>query len=382
MPVVTVDPDTMQYALGSLFPQRRTLHMAGRKWVFYWDGYGAVFRSSVDGVTWSDKTLFKTGVTNMFDVFFDGTYVHYANNQGGWGEKIKYRRGTPTSEGEINWLDEQDVIGDVGFMDYPVSIAVDSNGYPCITYRKSDASLYARPMVIKSSRNDGTWETESGYPKELKPSDDYGWITQCVALTGGKMFFFYASEMYFIRGRLLSDSTLWQEEVCSVRQPELPQTYKAITEGDDIHLAYLEMYNYNVKYRRRVYGTGWVDEVTVCSTANNRARPQPYLMSPNHLVVFWAGYPLQNEVYQRECIDGGWSALPVRIFYDPSTIDRHSLRSPDVNGMYYESAWMVSEDGKWKIRYGTEPYGVLPFGKGIILSSAFQPKFIGERIIW
>jgi len=87
--------------------QRKGFDAAGRHWVFYTDGTYFGFKSSIDGVTWSDFTKISSipaGAGWRFSVFFDGINVHYAFTSEGSGSTIYYNRGKPNADGTITWV--------------------------------------------------------------------------------------------------------------------------------------------------------------------------------------------------------------------------------------------------------------------------------------
>jgi hypothetical protein len=84
--------------------QRKTFYANGRFWVFYSDGTNIVYKTSTDGMTWSEATTVRAGAYGYyFSVWFDGTYVHYAVGRSSVGEALFYRRGTPNADGTITW---------------------------------------------------------------------------------------------------------------------------------------------------------------------------------------------------------------------------------------------------------------------------------------
>jgi hypothetical protein len=90
--------------------QRKTFYAKGRFWVFYASGYSIYYSSSVDGVNWATPTFVEGLQYNYgesFDLHFDGTYVHLT-----WiyGNELRYKRGTPNSDGTITWGDIQYVL--------------------------------------------------------------------------------------------------------------------------------------------------------------------------------------------------------------------------------------------------------------------------------
>ena len=79
---------------------RKSFYANGRYWVFYSDATNMVYKTSLDGVSWSLATTVRAADSgNRFSVFFEGTYLHYAYSAETANTPIYYRRGTPNSNG-------------------------------------------------------------------------------------------------------------------------------------------------------------------------------------------------------------------------------------------------------------------------------------------
>ena len=179
-----VDTETLTYSTPVTFDtsdnnagftyQRKSLYAAGLFWIFYEVRYGNIYyRTSSDGITWSARTFVTSVVGGNawdFDLWFDGTYLHYVAKAEAY--KTVYRRGTPISDGSITWSAAEQVVTSTKCCDYP-TVTVDALGYPFIGYRDDD-DLY--PYVTKSSKNDGTWVTASGYPFKLISDAEYWFV--------------------------------------------------------------------------------------------------------------------------------------------------------------------------------------------------------------
>lgn len=141
--------------------QRKVFYAAGRHWVFYTDDGDMYVNSSADGSTWlggakvTDLTLTTAG---RFAVVYDGTHFHYCVENSG----IKYRQGTPNSDGSIDWIDSEQLVENVAGT--ALAIGVDDDGYPWVSYYDSTNT---RPKVNASSTNDGTWTDADGFPYTL-----------------------------------------------------------------------------------------------------------------------------------------------------------------------------------------------------------------------
>jgi hypothetical protein len=95
--------------------QEKVFYAGGLYWVF-WEENGLKYSTSSDGITWSTPTLIRSidsPETGNFDIFFDGTYFHYAVTSVVANTETRhflyYRRGTPNSDGTITWSQPEQV---------------------------------------------------------------------------------------------------------------------------------------------------------------------------------------------------------------------------------------------------------------------------------
>jgi hypothetical protein len=287
---ITVDPSvvgTSTTYTATYFPyQRKSFYANGRFWVFYLNGTNMVFRSSTDGTTWSSETVIRPASGIDFDVFLQDTYVHYAfmdvNTY-----KLYYRRGTLNSDGTITWTNEQ-YVSDAGTVAYPPAIGVDSNGYPWIGYVCQFGYDYY-PYVIKSSRNDGIWQTASGFPYQLSTTSAYWRAVSITPLTAGKMLAIYTSDGVTIKARRW-DGSAWGAEVATTSAIHMSEYYSAVAQGDNVHLVFLKSSGYDILYVKYTYSTNSFGTETTLQ-AGATAYSAPVLSidpSTNDLYVFAA----------------------------------------------------------------------------------------------
>jgi len=238
------------------FPyQREVFYAAGLFWVFYSDGSDMVYRTSVDGVTWSEATIIRSApLGSHFSVWFDGTYVHYTY---AW-TIVYYRRGVPNNDGTITWsADEQTVYsGAVDDVHRFPSLIVDSDGYAWIGVNWTDG-VVRYPKVFKNSKKDGTWSTASGFPYQLT-TDVSDWRVGLVPLTGGKVYVIYCGSGELPRGRLWDGG--WGDEETDLANYNIDRSFgfSAVGEGDDVHFVYNRETINQIRYNKRTYGTGWM----------------------------------------------------------------------------------------------------------------------------
>jgi len=225
-------------------PGRRVFYTQGRIWIIFWWASGTsgniYYTSSADGVTWATPTDTGFRCNRPPVAYFDGTYVHIAYQRGDPGYYyLCYVRGTPSSSGSISFGSVQNAIATSSNY-IPTSIIVDSNGYPWIGYRYSSDASNWYPYVTKSSKNDGTWTTASGFPYQLSTYADVNWLIELAPLTSGKIAAIYTSIARSVYVKSWTGSA-WNSEVSS------PWTFSssytnpwvsAVAVEDTVYIAY------------------------------------------------------------------------------------------------------------------------------------------------
>lgn len=250
---------------------------------------------------------------------FDGTYVHYAYASSGISVSILYyRRGTPIGSGAVTWTAEMPVrAAATNYEWFTPIVAVDSAGYPFITYiyRWTDTSVY-KPAITKSSTNNGTWTTASGFPQDLSATAG-DWGTTVIPLTATRMYVLFLSfAAKVLYGKLWSGSSFGSAEsvassVETTFPPWPPGAFSAVNEGDHVHVAYLKTASYNLAYKKRTYGTGWGTESTIQSATTVSTVPV-LSVDPvtSTLFCFWislANYQLRY----KKLVLGSWNPTPI-----------------------------------------------------------------------
>jgi hypothetical protein len=303
---------------------RRCFYANGLFWVFFFDGTNLVYATSSNGSSWSVASIARSGIDDgrSFDIYFDGTYVHYVYDNftnGGAGNAITtyYRRGTPASNGSISWSQsEQTVISNTA-LNWAM-LAVDSNGYPWIAYATTGNSETGYPYVIKSSTNDGTWSTASGFPYQLDTTLNGYWEARPVPLPNGNMvvIFTAGSEGNIHNGYLCAaywNGSSWGTEVFGTEVVTY-QFFSIVPNGNNPYIAYItgtsSPYTMRVvqySYSSNSFGTPVTLESGVTTT--NTDNPLSIDASGN-LFCFWDNYPSSNYLYYIRCIGGTWDSNP------------------------------------------------------------------------
>jgi hypothetical protein len=320
----TVGTSASTYATGSRsLAQRKTFYANGRFWVFYYDDTYMVYRTSTDGSTWSSaSTIARVSSGSDFSVFFDGTYLHYVRVSSIY---VYYRRGVPSSAGSISWsAAEQTVYTDPSsFYVYYPNVVVDSGGYPWVSFHPYDGTngiWYCK--VSKSSTNDGTWVTASGFPYSLGT----GYHTSAVLpLTSSKVYVLYCQ--WSVSGGYMY-GILWNGAWGStetVASNVVLHYWSAVAQGDYVHVAYLA-YGYNIVYRQRT--TSWQTAVTVQSSVTSTSAPTLSIDSATGtLYCFWAGSPTADHIYYKKRVSGTWDSSPTDWIAETETLTNNAYIS-------------------------------------------------------
>ncbi|MBO3803817.1 MAG: hypothetical protein JTT11_08140 [Candidatus Brockarchaeota archaeon] len=299
--------------------QRKNFYANGLFWVFYdvrWDT--VYYRTSKDGISWSSATSlgWPTGTWygGMFSIVFDGTYFHYAYAfDVSSGNALKYRRGTPNSDGTITWsaAEQTAVAGSSGITISQPCITLDSDGYPWIGYRRYDGTN-KYPYVTKSSTKDGTWTTASGFPVRVSTFTAAGTISVPIPLTGGKMLCLYTSNGFQVKGKSCDGSGNLGSEVHTTDYIQSAQM-SAVGQGDYVHLVWSD--NYYIRYTKydyssNAFGTNSTVVSSVQSAISNWAPVLSIDAASNNLYCFYSGYPTANHIYYKIKFssNGSWSS--------------------------------------------------------------------------
>jgi hypothetical protein len=278
----TVCTVTPEYPVMDMY-QRKLFYAKGLFWLFYETENNSRFRTSSNGIDWSDATLINpvwSLAAESFSVVYDGEdYMHIACAQ---GTQIYYRRGKLGSDGTITWDEWQNAGLSVS---YRPTITLDSNGYPWIgAAYKIDTVLY--PYITKSSTKDGTWTTDSGFPYELSSilTGDNTYVIP-VALTGGKVYAIYSSGyLAKVYGKLYDGAWGAEEEASS------STTGKDITATsyiDEVHVAFTSS-TYKLCYIERDSAGSWSGEKELYSADETFYGSICVDVDNGDLYVFWA----------------------------------------------------------------------------------------------
>jgi len=289
--------------------QRKAFYAVGRHWAFYASGTAMVYYSSVDGITWNGPATVRTcNYGRQFSVVFDGTYVHYAFAPEAPDSALLYRRGTPYSNGTITWGSEQTAVAGSSVASwYTPFVAIDGAGCPWIGYRWYDyPEVYEYPYLTKSSANNGTWVTQSGFPLQLNTTSHCVWLTSILKLTQNKTYVLYFNNDGDGYGRLWNGTGFETLENVALTDVKWGNAYSAVAFGNDIHVVWLSQTAQNIIYRKRTYGSGWGSEETLATALSSVSTPALSCdVSYQKLWCFWQN---NNHTYYKSNCLGVWDS--------------------------------------------------------------------------
>jgi len=339
-------------------------YAVGRFWIFYIITTTVYYRTSTDGSTWSDRTsvtdvidwtIQEAHVPEVFAIYFDGTYFHYAVLKSDY--KLYYRRGTPNSDGTITWHTSTEQLVDTGdstLLLQVSDIAKDSNGYVWIAVDVFH-QLGWNAYVYKNSRTDEYWTTDTDFPYSLG-SARRNTHPIVLPLTGGKVYFIYSQTCpsptyYTIPYGILWDGSWGSAETgffayCSTDG----FCIGAIAVGDDIYAVETDIANSKIKFNKRTYGVGWGTEVEVVDVPPAGVQPR-LVYTPSAIYCFWENLN-DNKIYYKKYVNGSWDAQAT-VYADEST---YGLTSYFTIALFRKN--YNSYVGEAHMVYTSTPYGI------------------------
>jgi len=222
-------------------------------------------------------------------------------------------RGLLNNNGTITWDAEQTVLAGVASSyAWLVSIALDSNGYPWISYSYGEPVDVHKFYVTKSSTNDGTWSTEAGFPYEFVSTTLFP-VGLVVPLTSGKMYAMYVlpGSVNPAYGRLYNGGWSAQETCTDTTAYSGAPPRALLSIGDDVHLIYSAIPGGLGRHAIRNFGTGLWSASVVCANYNidNQSCVRPVLIENNNNIwAFWRGVTTLYHVFYSVYNGDTWSA--------------------------------------------------------------------------
>jgi hypothetical protein len=341
---------------------RKSFYANGRYWVFYSDATNMVYKTSLDGVSWSLQTTIRAADSgNRFSVFFDGTYLHYAYSAETANTPIYYRRGTPNSNGTITWsAAEQTALAAVSTDTYNgPNISVATDGRAWIGYELYTTTGPARsPYVTRNNNTDGTWSVASGFPYQLRGQMGSIANPHCVEpvpLTTGYVFCVYGASGFTLRGKRWNGG--WGTEKATTNAVLGSNGYSAVNEGDDVHLCFVTGSNPDtVIYAKYTYGSdSFGGETTIQSSPNGGLPAVSLNTTTNTLYCFWRNYNNGTHIYYKKKTQAGSWDSTATDWIDEST---DGLTASDRLTSFYKDysgkiglVYMAKTSSPYKVRF-------------------------------
>ena len=330
---------------------RTQFYTEGLFWAFYVNGGNAGWETSADGIDWSGSftVIALCGAGYDFSIWFDEAtgFVHYTRTR---TLDVYYGRGTPLSNGTINWSAEQ-MAYEGAFDDeyYYPCISVDTNGYAWIGALNRNGTI--RAHVLKNANNDGTWAQDFIY--ELSTVDDTQWNICPIPLTDGKVYVIYCRDTQLPLGQLWDgDWDAGEENDLADFNIENGFQFSAVAIGDNIHFVYNRDSTNQIRHNERVWGVGWdVADVLVQDTTTSTCGPVLSIdTSTDDLYCFWTS-TVADHAYYKQYTGAAWDSI----------VDWIDEEADDIQYDYTISSSYMDYDGVIGLMYVTKlgsPYNV------------------------
>jgi hypothetical protein len=329
---------------------RKTFYALGRFWLFYCSSTMQYWATSADGENWTLHAICScTHGGSAISVAYDDKHncFWWFHQDDTAGAPLYYRYGIPKSDGTITWNAELTIIAGVpGTTRAHLVTMVDSEGYPWIAYQESINGIDYYPFVSKSStKEDGVWTTEVGFPHQLEATAGIvTWYLNLASLSNQQMYIIYVyTGCTRIYGRLWNGSMGAEEQyVLAVGSVNGPFFNMVANFQDDVHVGY-NRGNTDVRYIRRVYSTGMWDAETIIDTINVAGGSVHLaLANGSDLVCLWID---NSVIYYKQYIDGIWdtaSTLWINASVDGIANNQRTLCSYQDGGGVVSFAYLTN----------------------------------------
>jgi len=323
--------------------QSKAFYTQGLYWVFYVNGtdgedeYTAwlYYTTSSDRLTWATPTNLTINALSLpfylygevLAVELTDTHFHLALKL---GPSLTYRRGTPNATGLITWDSAWHQFWNAGGTHVTDHyLAIDSEGYPWVTWVYGNGYPAIRAYVSKSAYNNGTYVHDTGYPLQLS-SETRTMTASIVSLSNERMYamYFYGSVGERIKGRLY-DGTSWLAEEYVTTNPIQPEvageswSYDHVVDNDDsIHLVWF--ISTDIRYVKRDFNTGWTSEELLVVHPEQYASPQITIdPDTNILYVFYANTTNEDRIHYLRYVTS-WDSSPTVWIDESKTAFAHN----------------------------------------------------------
>jgi hypothetical protein len=374
--------------------ERAIVYAKGRHWVFYWQSSGGAIKyisSSTGTGEWGNGGTIDTNMVSGFSVWYDNVrdFLHIAYSG---GYPLYYRRITLNADGTLTLGTRYQIFYDAYHYAYYPSVSVDTNGYPYVGWWAPGTDVFS--YVSRSSTNDGTWSTPSGYPVRLGggtyPSP--GGPVALAPLPNGYMYAIRiqlnangaGAAKTMIYGHYTSGTSTWTFDGVLANIWDAYTTYPlwvaslVSDSAGNIHFAYRHIDQSVIYYCKRTAGYpggSWGSVETVQSSVFRDAT-YPYLGSDpvlsllpdGRLACFWIGlssYP--NRVYLKMRSSAGvWDTNPTLVSDEAAAGFQYRDYA---TGFAY-----ATSDNKIGFAYTTNPQGDNPYNIKYALVSISNPE--------
>lgn len=296
---------------------RRSFFAHDMHWIVYsrdQDGsWGNVYYRTSDhnsGV-WSAKTLLFVGMatgSSSWDLWFDGTYIHYIHAEVGPSNDIAYRMGVPESDGSVTWVSAEQTIVCPWPYESNSHICTDSNGYPWVSYNDGNGDIH----VLKSSTKDGTFTNDAaaGSPW-IWAGGAYSYNSpRILPLTSGRMVVIYnhsGPDDKLVARRYTGSA--WGSEATTVVEVDGAE-YSCVAVDDEVHITMQEAGTDDNMYVHYDYSTNSFDIELDLYTSGAPTPPTMQLNTDNNdIYVYWGNEPVTDHVYYSvyDNSEGSWT---------------------------------------------------------------------------
>jgi hypothetical protein len=320
----TVGTSTSEYSIRTSM-QRKTFYANDRHWVFYSNGTDMVYRTSLDGLTWSDATVVKACPYGYeFSIWYDGTYVYYVHGRGSPAPTLIYFRRGIISGGTIIWEAERlalDTTDWGGGTAQQLIVIVDSEGYPWIGLTYVPKTSYFGVNALQSLTKDGSGAWTNHVLNLPVQQTYYG--HQIVPLTGGKVYVSYGyNSVPRLRG-MLWDGAVWGGvetiDSSTVGVVFTFPCFSAVAQRDDVSILYLNPVDAHSYYRKRTYGVGWGAGEDITQLYGADASPVLSLGTALNYLLAFRHKPVTGGAglsYYKRYVEGVWDAANTELFYE------------------------------------------------------------------
>ena len=336
--------------------QRQTFYGVSRFWIFYSNGTDIVYKSSLDGITWSSANAVR-GCTSgsKFSIWWDSTYVHYAYCAGTSNTALVYRRGTPLINGTVSWDNERNAVAANASKTYLYPfISKDTSGYPVISYT-CDNTTTTTPYAVKSNQSNGTW-TSDNFSTQLSTDNDTNWRTTILPVASQDLMAIYARDGQIIKSKVYDYSaSSFLSEKATTEDIEVGSYFSAVVDTANItHLTFLEDDSQKIQYTHyHSGGTAWEAESTVYDGTSVTMAPVLSKTLGDNLYCFWLGDSSANHVYYKKCTSGTWDTNPTDWLTESSVTanDRITCAYSETTTNYIGVSWLTEASSPYNIRF-------------------------------